>query len=159
MPFADVVGDLLVQVVLQLGQLVGHRLGDALGEELASVESEQVLLDHAPHDAAGVGAASSCLALEPVTVEQREEELEVLLLARVRCRRHQQEVAGDVAEQLTELEALCLLQLAAEIVRAHPVRLVDDRPDPTRFPQLSLEFVVARQLVHSGDQQRLVSKT
>ena len=34
------------------------------------------------------------LALEPVGVEQRHEQLEVLLLAGVRRRRHQQEVPG-----------------------------------------------------------------
>jgi hypothetical protein len=34
------------------------------------------------------------LALEAVAVEQRHEELEVLFLAVVRRRRHQQEVAG-----------------------------------------------------------------
>ena len=53
--------------------------------------------------------ASVVLALEPVAVEQGQEELEVLLLAGVRGGGHQQQVPGDLAEQLAELEALGLL--------------------------------------------------
>ena len=69
-------------------------------------------------------------ALEPVRVEQRQEQLEVLLLAAVRRRGHQQEVTGDLAEQPAELVALGLLDLVAEVVRRHLVRLVDDDEVP-----------------------------
>ena len=54
------------------------------------------------------------LALEPVAVKQRQEELEVLLLAAVRGGGHQQQVAGDVAELLAELEALVFSSLPAK---------------------------------------------
>ena len=147
-------GDVLVEVLLQRGQLVGHGLGDALGEELLALEGEQVLLDHAAHDTADVDGLL-LLSLESVAVEQSEEELEVLFLARVRRRGHQQQVAGDLAEQLTELEPLGLLQLAAEVVRSHAVRLVDDDQVPLGLLELGLECFVARKLIHAGDQQRV----
>ena len=129
---ADVGRDLLVEVLLELGELVRDRLGDPLGEQRLALEREQVLLDHAAHHARRVGGVDLrlVLALEAVAVEQREEELEVLLLAAVRGRGHQQEVAGDVAELLAELEALGLLELAAEVVGAHAVGLVDDHEVP-----------------------------
>jgi hypothetical protein len=72
-------------------------------------------------------------ALEAVAVQQREKQLEVLFLAAVRGGRHQQEVAGDVAELLSELKALGLLELAAEVVGAHAVGLVDDDEVPFDF--------------------------
>ena len=50
-PLADVRRDLLVEVLLELGELVGDGLGDPLGEQRLAVEREQVLLDHAPHHA------------------------------------------------------------------------------------------------------------
>ena len=157
-PLAHVGRDLLVEVLLELGQLVGDGLGDPLGEQRLAVEREQVLLDHPPHHARGVGAVDLrlVLALEPVAVKQREEELEVLLLAAVRGRGHQQQVAGDVAEQLAELEALGLLQLAAEVVGAHAVGLVDDHEVPLGLGQLGQEVLVARELIHPRDQQRVL---
>ena len=96
------------------------------------------------------------LALEPVAVEQREEELEVLLLAGVRGGGHQQQVAGDVAQQLAELEALGLLELAAEVVGAHAVRLVDDHEVPLGLRELGQQVLVAGELVHPRDQQRVL---
>ena len=39
-PFADVGGDLLVEVVFQVGELVGDRLGDPLREEALALESQ-----------------------------------------------------------------------------------------------------------------------
>ena len=96
------------------------------------------------------------LAFEPVAVQQRQEELEVLLLAAVRRGGHQQQVAGDVAELLAELEALGLLQLAGEVVGAHAVGLVDDDEIPLGLRQLGLEDLVARELVHARDQQRVL---
>ena len=61
---------------------------------------------------------------EPLRVEQRHEREEVLVLAVVRGRRQQQEVAGPVAEQLAELEALGLVELVAVEVGRHLVGLV-----------------------------------
>ena len=58
-PLADVVRDLLVEVLLQRGELVGDGLGDPLREQRLALEGEQVLLDHAAHDAGGVGGVDS----------------------------------------------------------------------------------------------------
>ena len=96
------------------------------------------------------------LALEAVAVQQREEELEVLLLAAVRGGGHEQQVARDVAEQLAEQEALGLLELAAEVVRAHAVRLVDDHEVPLGLRKLGLQVLVARELIHARDEQRVL---
>ena len=65
-------------------------------------------------------------------------------------------MAGDVAEQLAELKALGLLELAAEVVRTHPVGLIDDHQVPLGLGQLSEQIVVARQLIHPRDQQRVL---
>ena len=65
-------------------------------------------------------------------------------------------MAGDVAEQLAELKALGLLELAAEVVRAHPVGLIDDHQIPLGLRQLSEQILVARELIHPGDQQRVL---
>jgi hypothetical protein len=69
-------------------------------------------------------------ALEAVAVQQRHEELEVLFLAVVRRRRHQQEVPLSAREQLPELVALGVLDLAAEERGRHLVRLVADDQIP-----------------------------
>ena len=95
--FAHVAGHLLVERVFELGEFVGNRLSSPLGEQLLAIESQQVFFDHAPHDAAGVGGLA-VLAFEPVAVEQGEEQLEILFLAGVRRRRHQQKMPGDLAE-------------------------------------------------------------
>ena len=117
---ADVLGDRLVQVLLRVGQLVGDGVGAALGEQRPAVEGLQVLLDHAAHQPVGADGVDAVPvpALEPVGVEQREEQLEVLLPARVRGRGHQQEVPRVPAQELAELVAPGLLQLAAEVMRA-----------------------------------------
>ena len=52
-------------------------------------------------------------ALEAVPVEQGQEELEVLLLAVVRRRRHQQEVAGQAREELPQAVPFRVLDLGA----------------------------------------------
>ena len=96
------------------------------------------------------------LALEAVAVEQRQEELEVLLLAAVRRGRHQQEVAADLAELLAELEAFGLLELAAEVMGAHAVSLVDDHEIPLRLRKLGAQLVVTGELIHPGDQKRML---
>lgn len=77
---ADVVGDGLVQVLLVRGEFVGDGFGDAFGEQGLALEGQQLFLDHAAHDAAGVGLLGG-LSSEPVGVDQGEEELEVVLLS------------------------------------------------------------------------------
>ena len=64
--------------------------------------------------------------LEPVGVQQRHEQLEVFLAARVRGRGHEKEMPSVAAQEFAELIALRLLKLAAKVMRGHPVRLVHD---------------------------------
>ena len=94
-------------------------------------------------------------ALEAVAVEQRHEELEVLFLAVVRRRRHQQEVPRQRREQLPEPVALGVLDLAAEERGRHLVRLVADDEVPAAVGRLELllHVLVARELVEAGDDE------
>ena len=57
------------------------------------------------------------------------------------------------AQELAELVALGLLQLAAEVMRGHPVRLVHDHQVPVGLFELVLEVVGAGKLVHPRDEQ------
>ncbi len=61
---------------------------------------EKAFLGHAAHEPAGVSAVQALLELplEFVTLEQSEEELEVLFLPGVRRRSHDEEVASTVAQ-------------------------------------------------------------
>ena len=105
---AHVVRDLGVEVGLLGRELVLDGVRAALGEERLAVEAEEILLDQAPHQVGGIRGVNSVaeLALESVAVEEREEDLEVLFLAVVRCGRHQQEVPAVGADGQPELVAL-----------------------------------------------------
>ena len=92
------------------------------------------------------------LAVEAVGVEQRQEELEVLLLAVVRRRGHQQQCRVCCAELLGEAEAAGLLELRAEVVRGELVGLVEDDQVPAGSAELVLQLLVAGQLVEADDQ-------
>jgi hypothetical protein len=153
--FADIPGHLFVEFELGVGEVVGDGLGDPLGKQWRALEGEQFLLDHPAHHATGVAGVRALdePALELVTVEQGEEQLEVLLLARVRGRGHEQQVAGEPAEQLAELEALGPLDLGAEVVGAHPMGLIDDDQIPFGLGELGQQLIVAGQLIHPGDEQ------
>ena len=76
------------------------------------------------------------LALEAVAVEERHEELEVLLLAVVRRRRHQQEVARELGEQLRQPVPLGVFDFAAEERRRELVRFVADDEVPPAIGRL-----------------------
>ncbi len=90
----DVLGDGLVEGGLDVGELVVDRVGPALGEERGAVELDHLLLHHAAHEVGAIDLVDAVaeLAVEAVGVEQRQEELEVLLLAVVRRGGHQQQV-------------------------------------------------------------------
>jgi hypothetical protein len=92
------------------------------------------------------------LAVEAVGIEQREEQLEVLLLAVVRCGRHQQKMARLRPEFLGQLEAARLLQLVAEEVGGELVRFVEHDQVPSGSAELLLQFFVARHLVEANDE-------
>jgi hypothetical protein len=117
--FAYVVGDSLVEITLALRKVVLHSLGDPLGEQRFAVEGEQFLLDHAAHQTCGIDAVYpvAVTALEPVAIQQRHEELEILVLAGMRGRGHQQQVPCHLAERPAQLIPLRRLQLGTEVVR------------------------------------------
>ena len=157
---AHVLGDRLVQVLLALGQVVRNGVRPPLREQRAALHREQLFLDHPPHQVARIDRvhAVAVLPLEPVTVQQRQEQLEILLLARVRGRGHEQQVPGDQAERLAEFVALGALEFVAVVVRRHAVRLVNDHQVPVGLVQLLAKLLRSRQLVHPGDQQRMLDE-
>ena len=154
---AHIVGHLAVELRLGSGELVGHGVGDALGEERRAIELEQPLLDHAPHQVGDLHLVDAITeaSLEAVAVEQGEEELKILLLPIMGRRGHQQQVAGEGAEQLTEPVALGILQLATEEGRRELVRLIADHQVPAAIGSLELLLhrLVAGELVETGDHQ------
>jgi hypothetical protein len=154
---AHIGGDGLVQGGFGVRELVGDRVGDALGEERRAVELEQALLDHPAHQVRDIGGVHAVaeLALEAVAVEQRHEELEVFLLAVVGRGRHQQEVTCQGREQLAEAVALGVFDLVAEEGGRHLVGLVADHQVPAAVGglELLLHLLVARELVEAGDDQ------
>jgi hypothetical protein len=151
----DVSRDGFVQGGFQIGQLVVDRAGDALGEQRRAVELQQVFLDHAAHEISDVNLVGAVaeLAVEAVAVQQAHEQLEVFFLAVVRRGRHQQQVAGDAAQQFAQLEALSLVDLVSEVAGRELVRLIDHHQVPVRKAQLVQELFAARQLVYAGDHQ------
>ena len=98
-------------------------------------------------------------SLEAVGIEEPHEELEVLLLAVVRRRRHQQEVPREAPGQRAQLEPLGVLDLLTEEARRHAVGFVADNKVPLgrRF-QFRLQLVVAGQHVEPGDQPRALGE-
>ena len=88
---------------------------------------------------------------ELVAVKQRTEQLEVLLLAIVGGRRHQQQVLGRGPEGLAELVAQRLADLVAPEMGCHPVRLIDHHQVPLGLPQHRLQLLLPPgELVDSG---------
>ena len=154
---AHVLGDGLVERALGVRELVGDGVGDALGEERGAVELEQAFLDHPAHQVGDVGGmhAVAEASLEAISIQQRHEELEVRLFAVVRRGRHQEEVPGQGREQLPELVALGVFDLAAEHGGGHLVGLVADHQVPAAVGglELLLHVLVARELVESGDDE------
>ncbi len=120
----------------------------------------QLLLGQAAQHVADVGRVHALAepALEAVGVEERHEQLEVVFLAVVRGRRHQEEVPGAAGQTLPELVALGVLDLAAEVGGRHAVRFVADDEVPfARGEELGLEVLVAAQHVEPRDPEaRLV---
>ncbi len=92
------------------------------------------------------------LAVEAVGVQQREEDLEVLLLAVVGRGGHQQEVAGDGPQQFPQQEALGLVELGAVVVGGELVGLVHHHQVPARGGQEVAQVLGAGQLVDAGDE-------
>ena len=89
---AHVVGDGRVQAGLGVREPVRDRVCDALREQRSAVELEQVLLHHAPHQVGDLRDMHPVAEapFESVAVDERHEELEVLLLSVMRGRGHQE---------------------------------------------------------------------
>ncbi len=153
--FPDVLGDVPVQPGLVVRQPVRDGVGDPLGEERRSVHFEDALLDHPAHEVRDVDLVGAVpeTPLETVAVEQREEELEVFLLAVVRRRGHEQEVPRDSGEKLSEPVSLRVFHLAAEEGGRELVRFVaDDEVVPAiGRTELPPDVLVAGEFVEPGD--------
>ena len=94
---AHVGGDDLVKVGFRIGELVGDRVRNTFREQRRAVALEQLLFHHAAHQVRDIGGMNAVAKapLEPVTVDERHEELKVFLFPVVRGGRHQQEMAGE----------------------------------------------------------------
>jgi len=97
-------------------------------------------------------------ALEAVAVQQGQEELEVLLLAIVRCGRQEQEVAGEGGEELAEHVAFRAANLATPEGGAHLVGLIAHHQIPVGGLQLLLHILVAAELVEAADRERVLAE-
>jgi hypothetical protein len=100
------------------------------------------------------------LPLEPISIQQGEEKLEILLFAVVRRRRHEQEVAANAGEKLPQAVALCVFALATEKGGRELVRLVANNQIVTAVGsrELLVDVFVPRYLVKSGDGQIVFEK-
>ena len=83
------------------------------------------------------------LAIKPVAIQQRHEELEVFFFAVVGGGRHQQKMAGDASQELTQFKAASFIDLAAEVVGRHFVGLIDHDQIPLGLGQQLLVFLTA----------------
>ena len=149
-----VLRDRFVERGFEVGELVVDCVGASLREKWRAVELDQLLLHHAANEVGAIHLVNAVaeLPVEAVGVEEREEQLEVLLLAVVRRGRHQQEMARLRAELFRQLEAARLLQLGAEEVGGELVRLVEHHEVPASGAELLLQFFVARHLVKANDE-------
>src|ERR1022692_213652 len=93
-----------------------------------------------------------------VGVQQRQEKLEILFLAIVRSRRHQQKMPRELAKKLAESISLCVLDLVAEVRCGHLVGLVTNDEVPIGVRQLCLNVFIAAQLIEAADGHRILSE-
>ena len=159
--FLHVSGDRAVERRFSGREPVGDRVGPPFREQGAPVETDQLFLGEAPHHVGGVGLvdAFAKAALEAIRVQQPHEQLEVLFLAVMGRRGHEDEMAREPAGQDAELETPSVFDLLPEEARRHAVRLVaDDQVPHRRGFEPGLEVVVARQHVEPRDEARLVGE-
>jgi hypothetical protein len=93
--------------------------GPALREQQRAVELAQFLLGEAAHHVGHVDLPRTLArpTLEAVGVEEPHEELKVSVIAAVRGRSHQQEMARPATDQLTEPIPFRVFDLRAEEAR------------------------------------------
>ena len=158
---ANVRGDLGVERGLGLGELVLDGVSAALGEKRLPVELEKLLLGEAAHQVRDVGLVYAVAepTLEAVCIEEGHEELEVRFLPVVGRRRHQDEVPRAATEELSQLVALRVLDLATEEARRHPVGLVaDDKVPFRRRLKLRLDVGIPGKDVEPRDEEASLGK-
>ena len=153
--FAHIMGYGFVEFGFAWRQIVGDGVGATLRKQRAAVEPVQFLLGQAAHHVRGIDLADAFpeAPFETISVEKAHEKLEILFLAVVRRRRHQQKMAGEAASQSTQLVALGVSDLLAEKRRRHAVGLVaHDQVPGRRGFQPGFQVVVAGKHVESGNQ-------
>src|SRR5262249_14898767 len=89
-----VISDFAVELRLGIGKPVRHGVGSALREKRLAVELEQVFLHHPAHQVRDFHLVNAVTEapLETVAIEQRQKQLEILLLAVVRSSGHQEKM-------------------------------------------------------------------
>ena len=98
--FAHVVGHLLIEHGLQIGEGILHGMCPPFRKQRLTVKLKQVFLDE-PSNNVGIVADMDSIAesaFKAIAIQQRQEELKILLLAVVRGCRHQQKVSGQSGE-------------------------------------------------------------
>ena len=165
-----VVRNRVIESELDGRQRVVDGVGDALGKQWPSVKLQQLLFDEPSHDIGKIitllevsfgevefpltGVSflkpllhSPCASLEAISVHELHEELEVLRLAVMRRRREQEKVLGNVAEKLSQVVSLGVLDLVSEHGGGHLMRLVANDQVPSAFFKLLLDALISRELV------------
>ncbi|GBD06133.1 hypothetical protein HRbin20_01735 [bacterium HR20] len=117
---------------------------------------------HPPHEVGDVDLVHTVAeaALEAVTIQERQKELEVLLFAVVWCRGQQQKVSAYPRKKLTELVTLGVLDLASVERCGHLVGFVHDHKIPPAIGsgQFRLDGLVAGGLVESHDHEIILEE-
>ncbi len=133
----DIFGDGRIERRFGIGELIIDGVGATFWKKRRAVELEQVFLDHAAHEIRNVDLVRTVteLAVKAIGVQQREKELKILFLTIVRGGSHQQKVAGDAAEQFSQLKTLGLADLVAKVAGGELVSLIDDHEVPMGVAQ------------------------
>src|SRR5690606_40194070 len=110
-PRSDVLGDGVIEALLHRRQLVLDGDRTPLREKSPAIEGQQAFLHVAAHQVGRFGnlVSDPGTSSETIRIEERQEELEVLVLAVVWRGSEQQEVAGQIPELLAQPEPLGLL--------------------------------------------------
>ena len=151
-----IIGDRGVQALLRCAELVLDGEREPFREQAGALERVELFLHEPAHQVGHVNLAGAFTsdAFETVGVEQRHEQLELVLFAAVGGSGHQQQVAGVLPQFLSHLIPLGLLHLAAPHGRAHLVRLIEDDQVPVHLARLVEDaFAVAGEHVQTGEPQ------
>ncbi len=129
---AHICGYVVVQRFLGLRELVRNGIRPTFWEERTTVEFEQLLLDQPTHHIGYVrhSGTASMPHTKAIRINKRHEQLEIIRLAVMRSRGHQQEVLSYATEELAQLIPLCALNLTSRIGGGHLMRLITHHKIP-----------------------------